>query len=700
MAADDPPHLNDPARHGGSDPSQQLERIPRKIVTYSVLYTLAALLLISILSILPLIEHLKASEERILLHTAKIRAMAVEEHLLGLQNITLQVAGFLTAGGAERLEDALRLSPAIAGIILLDRDQNMVGHSGVQQPAQLWHIPPPGSTRGQLLPPTVIAGDLYLPFSVPLLNGEAGRIGTALVLVTTHALQRIVWDQSGLLSVGETLLGRVAVSGEAIVFFPGHLGREVILNYPVTAPHYRRAFQKAGAGHSGLLSDPSSQGIYADMLAHVPIEGADWGLLVTMDQGELFSRVNRILWSVAGTVTLLTLFGGFGIGLLLRPLSGRAMTYARQLDGANRDLQQEVAERRRAEEGLRRSEREWQQTFEAITDSVAILDRNGRILKMNQATVSFLEELSPAKMSSLRCKLFSGEGGDRAGCPFTRMLESGKPEMGEFHEPRADRYYHMAIYPLIDGQGEIWGGVHVAHEITGQKKLEKEKDEMLSAVSHEMRTPLTAMLGFVEYLLENEVEPEQAREYLQTVHRETERLSELISNFLDLQRLQAELENYRFEVLNVSQLLLEAVQFFAMASRQHPVVLESPIELPSVRGDAKRLQQVMKNLLTNAIRYSPEGGQITVGARRDGQMVTIFVQDQGMGIPHQALNRIFERFYRVDDSARRIPGGIGLGLALVREVIRAHGGSIWVESSLGQGSTFFFTLPVAEHREE
>ncbi len=104
----------------------------------------------------------------------------------------------------------------------------------------------------------------------------------------------------------------------------------------------------------------------------------------------------------------------------------------------------------------------------------------------------------------------------------------------------------------------------------------------------------------------------------------------------------------------------------------------------------------MKNLLSNAIKYSPEGGTVTVGAERKGKTVRIWVKDEGMGIPPQSLGRIFTRFYRVDDSARRIPGGIGLGLALVQEVIRAHGGRIWAESTLGKGSTFYFTLPVAE----
>jgi signal transduction histidine kinase len=694
MAADPPTHQTGPAPpSGGSDPSRQLERIPRKIVTYSVLYTLAALLLISFLSIFPLVENLKEAEERNLLHAGQIRAMTVEEYLLALRNDVLQVISLVedTPDSLSRLEDGLSLF--MAGITRVDGDGGLVAQIGQAIPRHQWWTPPADTTEVLFGPPVVTDGRLYLLAARPILNGEMRRIGVDLILFHPHALQRILWHQTGLLPGGEYLLGRATADG-GVIFFPGRMGIMEVYNEPVTSPSLMLALQRAAAGQSGLLYS-RGRGNEPYVVAYVPIGATDWGLLVPLDQGELFARVNRTVWRVAGTVLLLTMFGGLGIGLLLRPLSGRAMTYARQLDAANRDLQQEVAERSRAEEELRRSEREWQQTFEAITDSVAILDRNGRILKMNKATVAFLEELSPERMSGQRCSIFSGEGGMK-GCPFTRMLASGRPEMGEFHDEKTDRYFHIAIYPLTNAAGEVWGGVHVAQEISDQKKLEKMKDEMLSAVSHEMRTPLTAMLGFVEYLLENEVEPQQTREFLRTVHRETERLSELISNFLDLQRLQAELENYSFEELHVLLLLSETVQLFAKASRKHPVVLDCPADLPLVRGDNKRLQQVLKNLLTNAIRYSPEGGQVTVGARQEGQMITIFVQDQGMGIPHQALNRIFDRFYRVDDSARRIPGGIGLGLALVREVIRAHGGTIWVESALGKGSTFYFTLPVAE----
>jgi signal transduction histidine kinase len=236
--------------------------------------------------------------------------------------------------------------------------------------------------------------------------------------------------------------------------------------------------------------------------------------------------------------------------------------------------------------------------------------------------------------------------------------------------------------------------VHIAKDITEQRKMEHLKDELLSAVSHEMRTPLTAMLGFIEFLMENEVDRDMEMDYLATVHKETEKLNELIGNFLDLQRLQAEMEIYSFEAVDVRNLLQEAAYLFAKASKKHQIAVDCPPELPPVRGDFGRLQQVLKNLISNAIKYSPQGGKITLGARREEENILFWVKDEGMGIPQEALEKIFDRFYRENESARRIPGGVGLGLTLVREIVKAHQGRVWAASKPGKGSTFYIRLPL------
>ena len=687
-----------------------LSRLRRKIVAYSALYTLSALLLISLLSILPLIRSLKQTEEENLLNIVRSRSVAVEEFLSRITDISRQISareyilrsldayyeGELTREELEkRIQRSLGGIPGfledIAGVTLLDGDGARVGGVGIAVPEHFAASASPSRNGIHVSPPLVIDESLYILVTVPI-ERQGKFLGTDLVLFHTHKLQRIVWNPSYLHANADSLLGR-ALHDRGEIFFPGRMGQREAYN--VTAPSpYRQALEKAAQGETGLIRHGGRPGEEPDIVAFAPVPGTTWGLLVTVDQAQLYAQGNRLLFSVGGSVLVLALLGGGGIFLLLRPLTAQILSHSARLERLNLDLQQEISDRKQAEENLRRSESEWAQTFDAITDAVAILDVKGNILKMNRANISFISSLSLNVLSERRCKIHYGLEKSEELCPYTQMKTSRQPEFGELYEPQTDRYYHIAVYPLLSEDGLLWGAVHIAQDVTEQKKMENLKDEMISSVSHEMRTPLTAMLGFIEYLLENPVEPEQQREFLQTVHRETERLNDLVSNFLDLQRLQAQLETYQFEKVSVCALLQEMVQLFAMASKKHPVRLECPAGLPEIRGDARRLQQVLKNLLSNAIRYSPEGGEIVTGARLEGDKVKIWVQDQGLGIPPQALNKIFNRFYRVDDSARRIPGGIGLGLALVREVIRAHDGKVWVESTVGRGSTFYFTVPV------
>jgi len=178
------------------------------------------------------------------------------------------------------------------------------------------------------------------------------------------------------------------------------------------------------------------------------------------------------------------------------------------------------------------------------------------------------------------------------------------------------------------------------------------------------------------------------------MHKEGERLNEMITNFLDMQRLKAKLHEYNFKPLEVRPLLEEAVAIFANPSAKHSIIVAAPATLPPISGDDELLHQVVSNLLSNAIKYSPEGSEVILDARLDNNNVTLWVKDEGIGIPPESLDKIFDMFYRVDNTAKLKTVGTGLGLALVKEIVSAHNGKVWVESRLGQGSTFYISLPV------
>lgn len=241
--------------------------------------------------------------------------------------------------------------------------------------------------------------------------------------------------------------------------------------------------------------------------------------------------------------------------------------------------------------------------------------------------------------------------------------------------------------------GQVWLAVHL--DITERKEVERLKDELVSTVSHELRTPLTTMLGFVELLHHREMPREREQELLAIIEQEGQRLTRLLNDFLDIQRLESGRQEYHLQALDISGLLREALTLYAASTTRHTLIDALPAGLLPVNVDPDRLRQVLDNLIFNAIKYSPAGGEITLGARNEPDQVVVSVADQGMGIPHKALERLFSKFYRVESAATEGIGGTGLGLTLVKEIIEAHRGRVWVESEPGKGSVFSFSLPLA-----
>jgi two-component system phosphate regulon sensor histidine kinase PhoR len=275
-----------------------------------------------------------------------------------------------------------------------------------------------------------------------------------------------------------------------------------------------------------------------------------------------------------------------------------------------------------------------------------------------------------------------------------RRNAAQRPLTWEFMGTRSGKWYQCMerIIPWTDGHPVR---LAIAFDVTERKEVERLKDEMISSVSHDMRTPLTAMLGFTEFMLENEVPPSVQREYLQIINKETEKLNDLIGNFLSLQRLQARHDRAAgFLSVDIGALLGETDFHYSHFSKSHRLTVKCPPGLPPILGDQRDLREMLDNLVSNAVKFSPDGGEVHLEARQEGDHITISVRDEGIGIPADMLEKIFERFYQVDGTDRRRFRGTGLGLALVREVVHAHGGRVWAESVIEKGSTFHVSLPL------
>lgn len=258
----------------------------------------------------------------------------------------------------------------------------------------------------------------------------------------------------------------------------------------------------------------------------------------------------------------------------------------------------------------------------------------------------------------------------------------------------------------IGGSGEICERGVLLRDVTAERALARTKDEFVSIVSHEIRNPLTSIVGFSELLALGLVAPEKVQDSLQTLHREAQRLHTIVDDLLQLQRIETGRSDYSFGPVELRPVVEQVVSTLSVqATAAHRLEIDVPANLPAVWADREKLTQVVINLVGNAIKYSPSGGEVRIAATREptlgtnggagsGEVVHLSVSDEGLGVPAEALPRIFERFYRVEHDDRKHIGGTGLGLAIVKKIVEAHGGQVMVNSAYGEGSTFTVVLPV------
>jgi signal transduction histidine kinase len=253
----------------------------------------------------------------------------------------------------------------------------------------------------------------------------------------------------------------------------------------------------------------------------------------------------------------------------------------------------------------------------------------------------------------------------------------------------------MTYAPLLDRDGRLVNIIVDVHDITRFREAEELKSTFVSVISHELKTPVALIKGYAGTLRREDARWDEAtvRESLAIIEEESDRLNELIDNLLDASRLQAGALPLSMDQVALDGLARRTVEKFRPQSKQHEFVVDFPSDFPVVEGDEARLEQVLTNLLTNAIKYSPEGGAIRVNGRVLSDAVVIMVSDEGIGIAPAEQTRVFGAFYRVDDAPTRRTQGTGLGLYLAKAVVEAHGGHIWVDSEPGQGAAFGFSLP-------
>jgi len=263
----------------------------------------------------------------------------------------------------------------------------------------------------------------------------------------------------------------------------------------------------------------------------------------------------------------------------------------------------------------------------------------------------------------------------------------------------APRHFEVSAVPVRSEKEEIRGAVLVFHDITRIKHLEVMRSEFVANVSHELRTPLAIFRGYLETLQDHpDLPPEDSRRMLMAMERHSNRLNALVEDLLVLTRLEAKQVQIELSLISVEAFLRQLVQDWQRRINSEEAVIEVRVEgnLPALEVDPLRFEQVMLNLIENAVAYSNPPRQITLSAACQDEQIEVRVADNGIGIPPADLPHIFERFYRVDKGRSRVSGGTGLGLSIVKHMMQSHHGSVQVESELGQGTTIILRMPVSQ----
>jgi two-component system, OmpR family, phosphate regulon sensor histidine kinase PhoR len=332
--------------------------------------------------------------------------------------------------------------------------------------------------------------------------------------------------------------------------------------------------------------------------------------------------------------------------------------------------------------------------LESLREGVVAVARDERLLRMNSAAAGLLGLEQPLLPGQ---QLWRAVRFPELETALRRVIAEGTANQpADATSPRGDgTVLSVAVTPLADGRG----AVAILSDVTAIRRLEKVRSDFVANVSHEMRTPLAIIMGALETLVDPTLEDSDRSRFLEMAQVNADRMKNIVDDLLELSRIEAEGEEMALAPVDVEQPVRSAAKALQLAadSKRIRLVVEPPSRSPIiVDGHAKRLEQVFTNLIDNAIKYTPDGGTVIVRVMPRETDVTIEVEDTGIGIPTHSLQRVFERFYRVDKGRSRQMGGTGLGLAIVKHATRAHGGRVSVRSEEGRGTTFSVTLPLSQ----
>lgn len=344
---------------------------------------------------------------------------------------------------------------------------------------------------------------------------------------------------------------------------------------------------------------------------------------------------------------------------------------------------------------IEESEKQLNSILSNLVSGVVLIDDKGFVDLTNHATERFLSKHTSKITGREYSYVFGPLGIDHL---IETVIEDNVKRHDEAHIyfPE-ERILDVHIAPYYSQGWQQRGAIIVMHDITNIRRLEKMRSEFVANVSHELKTPITSVKGFAETLLSGDVpDKETSDQFLRIIYDESERLNRLITDLLELSKIEKQAMPLQITDVNVNEIINNSTQTISKFARDKNITLHLPddsAEPVHVEADKDRLGQIVLNLVANAVNYTSDNGEIFINVEEHTSKIVIWVRDTGMGIPEESLDRLFERFYRVDQARSRHSGGTGLGLAIVKHLVESHDGKIFVKSMEGVGSTFTVELP-------
>ena len=433
-------------------------------------------------------------------------------------------------------------------------------------------------------------------------------------------------------------------------------------------------------------------------------EVAAVALIVLVPTGCIFDRsINSLRRQIEKAPSTDHALGSSGISLL-RPIARAMIGTVDQFHQREKALRNQLGDleiRHRVSEAERR---QVEAVLHALRDAVLVTDAFDEIVMANQAAAAVLEfDLKGAihkpideAIADQQLRQFIRDARDTANFSETRHVEFTK-DNGKGQEGK--RTFDVTLACVENHKHEVGGVVAILHDLTREREISAMKSDFVSKASHELRTPLSSIRAYVEMLVDGEANDELKRqEFYRVIHNETERLGRLIDNMLNISRIEAGIVQIDRENVDIKALVNRAIHTLEPQAKEKKISLHTRLAAVDlcVEGDADMLYQVVLNLVSNAVKYTPDSGRVTIGGDSDNltRSVLVTVSDTGLGIPPDSLPKLFDKFYRVENY-KRVAKGTGLGLSLCKHIVETvHHGQIGVESKLGMGSKFWFSVPM------